>query len=309
MKKSFTLILLALLCVCGFAQTIDPVLKQEMRQRSDDEKIKVIVVMKQQYDRQQLNRRAAHYVTRADRREFVVNELKQFAEVSQYDLRRTLDEMERNDMTTAPKIILMANAMYFTATKQAINDLAMRRDVAIIGLDEDRYALFDEEPSPAATTRGITSNVSQVNADQAWELGYTGQGVVVAVIDTGVNYNHLDLADHLWDGGSEYPHHGYDFYNNDNDPMDDNSHGTHCAGTVCGDGTAGQQTGMAPDATLMCVKVLDAGGFGSVSVTCNAMQWAVEQGCDLFSMSLGWADASITERELFRSTCAAQKQT
>ena len=305
MKKSFTLILLALLCVCGFAQTIDPVLKQEMRQRSDDEKIKVIVVMKQQYDRQQLNRRAAHYVTRADRREFVVNELKQFAEASQYDLRRTLDEMERNDMTTAPKIIWMANAMYFSATKQAINDLAMRRDVAIIGLDKDRYALFDEESSPAATTRGITSNVSQVNADQVWELGYTGQGVVVAVIDTGVNYNHLDLADHLWDGGSEYPHHGYDFYNNDNDPMDDHSHGTHCAGTVCGDGTAGQQTGMAPDATLMCVKVLDAGGFGSVSVTCNAMQWAVEQGCDLFSMSLGWADASITERELFRSTCAA----
>ena len=80
MKKSFTLILLALLCVCGFAQTIDPVLKQEMRQRRDDEKIKVIVVMNQQYDRQQLNRRAAHYVTRADRREFVVNELKQFAE-------------------------------------------------------------------------------------------------------------------------------------------------------------------------------------------------------------------------------------
>ena len=305
MKKSLTLILLALFCICGYAQIIDPVLRQEMEQRSDDEKIKVVVIMKPQYDRQQLNRRAAHYVTRADRREFVVNELKQFAETTQYELRSTLSEMERQDMTTTPKIIWMANALYFSANKQAINDLAMRRDVAIIGLDEKKYALFEEESRPAGNTRGITSNVTQVNADQVWDLGYTGQGVVVAVIDTGVNYNHLDLADHLWDGGAEYPHHGYDFCNNDNNPMDDHSHGTHCAGTVCGDGTAGQQTGMAPDATLMCVKVLDSGGSGYVSVTCNAMQWAVEQGCDLFSMSLGWANASITERELFRNTCMA----
>ena len=305
MRKTLTLVLLALFCICGYAQTIDPVLMNEMRQRTDDEKIKVVVIMKSQYGRQQLGRRAAYYTTRAERREFVVNELKQFAEATQYDLRNTLAEMESHDMTTAPKIIWMANAMYFSATKQAIRDLAMRRDIGIIGLDEEKYALFNEDTSPASLTRDITPNVTQVNADQVWDLGYTGLGVVVAVIDTGVNYNHLDLADHLWDGGSEYPNHGYDFYNNDNDPMDDHSHGTHCAGTVCGDGTAGQQTGMAPDATLMCVKVLNSSGSGTVAVTCNAMQWAVEQGCDLFSMSLGWADATLTERVLFRNTCMA----
>ena len=305
MKKTITFLLLALFSICGYAQTIDPVLIQEMRQRTDDEKIKVVVIMKSQYDRQQLGRRAAHYVTRAERREFVVHELKQFAEATQYDLRNTLAEMESQDMTTAPKIIWMANAMYFSATKQAINDLAMRRDVALIGLDEEKHVLFDEESRPASNTREITSNVTQVNADQVWNLGYTGQGVVVAVIDSGVNYNHLDLADHLWDGGAEYPHHGYDFYNNDNDPMDDNSHGTHCAGTVCGDGTAGSQTGMAPDATLMCIKVLSSGGNGSAATTCYAMQWAAEQGADLFSMSLGWANSTIAERTLFRNTCAA----
>ena len=305
MKKALTLALFAIICICGYAQTIDPVLLQEMGQRSDNEKIKVVVIMKSQYDRQQLGRRAAHYTTRAARREFVVNELKQFAEATQYDLRHSLSEMERHDMTTAPKIIWMANALYFSATKQAINDLAERDDIEIIGFDEKKYALFNEEPRPANMTREIAPNVTQVNADMVWNIGYTGQGVVVAVIDTGVNYNHLDLADHLWDGGDEYPNHGYDFFNNDNDPMDDHGHGTHCSGTVCGDGTAGQQTGMAPDATLMCVKVLDSEGMGEVSVTCNAMQWAVEQGCDLFSMSLGWAEASITERTLFRNTCAA----
>ena len=305
MKKTLSFVLMALFCICGYAQTIDPVLLQEMEGRTGVEKIKVIVIMKSQYDRQQLGRSAAHYTTRAERREFVVNELKQFAETSQYELRSTLSEMERQDMTTAPKIIYMANALYFSATKQAINDLAMRRDVELIGLDEKKHVLFDEDPSLASNIPGITSNVTQVNADQVWDLGYTGQGVVVAVIDTGVNYSHLDLADHLWDGGSEYPYHGYNFAYENLDPMDDYGHGTHCAGTVCGDGTAGKQTGMAPDATLMCVKVLDANGYGEASVTCNAMQWAVEQGCDLFSMSLGWPGATLTERMLFRNTCAA----
>ena len=122
MKKTFSLVLLALFCICGYAQTIDPVLLQEMQRRSDNEKIDVIVIMKSQYDRQQLNRHASHFATRAERREFVVNELKQFAEASQYDLRHSLSEMERQDMTTAPKIIWMANALYFSATKQAIID-------------------------------------------------------------------------------------------------------------------------------------------------------------------------------------------
>ena len=301
MKKALAFVLFIFYCICGHTQTIDPVLALEMRQRSDDEKIKVVVIMKSQYDRQQLGRSAAHYASRAERREFVVNELKRFAESTQHELRSTLSEMERQNMATTPKIIWMANALYFSASKQAINDLSNRRDIEIIGLDEEKYWLFDEESRPASNIRGITPNVTQVNADQVWDLGYTGQGVVVAVIDTGVNYNHLDLADHLWDGGSEYPNHGYDFINEDNDPMDDHGHGTHCAGTLCGDGTAGLQTGIAPDATLMCVKVLRSDGYGTSSVISDAMQWVVEQGCDLFSMSLGNHDPSLTERMLFRN--------
>ena len=305
MKQTITFILLTFICICGYAQTLDPALLEEMGQRGEDEKINVVVIMKSQYDREQLNRRADYFVSRAERREFVVNELKQFAEASQYELRSTLSEMEKHDMTTTPRIIWMANALYFSATKQAINDLAQRKDIAIIGFDEKKYVLFDEASRPASPTREITPNVTQVNADKVWDLGYTGQGVVVAVIDTGVNYNHLDLADHLWDGGDAYPNHGFDLMNVDNDPMDDHGHGTHCAGTVCGDGTAGSQTGMAPDATLMCVKVLDDYGWSTAAITCEGMQWAVEQGCDLFSMSLGWIEPTQMESTLFRNTCAA----
>ncbi len=307
MKKLLFLFLTTLLCVSGFAQVvIDPLLSEEMTRRNDDEKIPVFVIMKAQYDRTQLNGRAAWFTTRAERREFVVNELKEFANATQYDLRHSLAEMERNGMVATPHVLWMANAIGLSANKAAINDIARRNDVLIIGYNIERnWIPEDEAPRPASATREITQNVLQVNADDVWALGYTGEGVVVAVIDTGVNYNHLDLADHLWDGGSEFPHHGYDVYNNDNDPMDDHGHGSHCSGTVCGDGTAGSQTGMAPNATLMCVKCLNANGGGGADPISAGIQWAVEHGCDMFSMSLGIANSTVAERTLLRHTCEA----
>lgn len=304
MKKAITIILLALSCIMGYTQTIDPVLLEEIGRCRDNEKIRVFVIMRQQYDQQQLNSRAAHYTTRVERREFVVNELKQFAETSQYDLRHILAEMQRGDLVSEPKVLWIANAIFFEATREAILSLADRSDIMVIGFDEERNWLPDgEESQPANPTRGITSNVTQVNANQVWNLGYTGQGVVVAVIDSGVNYNHLDLVDHLWDGGTEFPHHGYDIYNNDNNPMDDHGHGTHCAGTVCGDGTAGSQTGVAPDATLMCVKCLNSIGRCNDSHVISAMQWAVDHGCDVISMSLGGHGHSGAEKTIIRNAC------
>ena len=296
-----------LLCVSGFAQAIiDPLLSEEMTRRNDDEQIKVIVIMKSQYDRAELTRRANYYATRAERREFVVNELKEYTAASQYDLRRSLSEMQRGAMVTEPTVLWMANALYFDATKAAIQDLARRNDIEIIGYAVEHNWIPDgEEASPASASREITQNVIQVGANQVWELGFTGEGVVVAVIDTGVNYNHVDLVNHLWDGGSDFPNHGYDVFNNDNNPMDDQGHGSHCAGTVCGDGSGASQTGMAPDATLMCVKCLGSDGNGGAQNISAGIQWAVEHGCDMFSMSLGIPNSSVAERTLLRNTCVA----
>ncbi len=307
MKKLFTLLVMVFVCMSGYAQTfIDPQLREEMNRRNDDEQMTVIVIMKSQYDRTQLNRRANYFTTRAERREFVVNELKDFSAASQYDLRHSLAEMERNGMVTEPTILWMANALYFDATKAAIQDIARRNDIEIIGFAKEYNWIPESDAArQAVATREITQNVIKVGANQVWEQGYLGQGVVVAVIDTGVNYNHVDVADHLWDGGSEFPHHGYDVKNHDNDPMDDQGHGSHCSGTVLGDGTAGSQTGMAPEATLMCVKCLDNTGNGGAQNISEGIQWAVEHGCDMFSMSLGLPLSSIPDRTLLRHTCEA----
>ena len=300
-------LLMLILCMAGYAQAIlDPSLSEEMARRNDDEQIKVIVVMKSQYNRAQLNRRAEHYASRAGRREFVVNELKEFAAASQYDLRRSLSEMERKGWVSSPIVLWMANALSFDATQAAICDLARRSDIEIIGHSIDYECIPDGEVVLTASPTGeITPNLIQVHADQVWDLGYRGEGVVVAIIDTGVNYVHYDLADHLWDGGEAFPHHGYDVVFHDDDPMDDHGHGTHCAGILCGDGTAGVQTGMAPEVTLMCVKAMNANGHCSGTNISEGIQWAIEHGCDMFSMSMGIPNASTSDRILLRRTCEA----
>lgn len=308
MKKLLFTILLVVISLSGIAQAspIEPLLAEEMDRHSAEEMIPVVVIMNTRCDLTQLNRQADHFTTRAARRDFVVNELKQFAAASQYDLRKALAEMESHGMVTLSRDLWIANALSLNATKGAILDLAKRTDLKSIGFDKEyRWIPEDEASTTTPNLRDIAANVSQVNANAVWALGYTGEGVVVAVIDSGVNYNHVDLADHLWDGGEAFPHHGYDVFNNDDDPMDDHRHGTHCAGTVCGDGTAGSQTGMAPDATLMCIKCMGANGTGSTTALCDGIQWAIEHGCDLFSMSLGMNGAPAELCSLIRSTCDA----
>ena len=293
MKRMAFFLLLMMAIPTVFAQT-------------NDEKTEVVVLMKSQYNRLALSRQAGYFTSRTERRDYVVKELKTFSEASQYDLRQTLDEMERQGMVESIHSLWMSNALYFSATESALSSLSERSDIALISRNiKHQWIPEGEKPTKAIDSREITPNITQVNADQVWTLGYTGQGVVVAVVDSGVNYEHEDLADHLWDGGIEFPHHGYDIVNDDNDPMDDKGHGTHCAGTVLGDGTAGSLTGVAPEATLMCVKSIAADGFGGAVNIAGGMEWAVEHGCDVISMSLGMVGAEVADKEILRRTCEA----
>ena len=289
MKK--TILTLVLFC-CGFIGFAQ-------------EPVEVVVTMKAQYDRIQLCRQADFYPTKAARRDYVVNELKAFTKASQQDLMVTLNALEQQGLVSSIHSLWSANAVHFTTKEEVVLALAERPDIESIspvkqylcipeeGMKQEYQPLYDY----------IAPNITKVQANQVWELGFTGQGVVIAILDSGVNYNHMDLVDHLWDGGEEFPNHGYDIVNNDDDPMDDTGHGTHCAGTICGDGTAGIITGMAPDATLMCVKCVDSNGYTTAPDLVRSMEWAVEHGCDAMSLSLGLAKAEPSVKELLRHTC------
>ena len=228
-----------------------------------DEPVEVMVLLKARYDRTELCRRADYCPTRAARRDYVISELKAFAEASQHDLMLTLNELEQQGLVSSVHSLWSANAICLTTTEEVVQMLMDRPDIESV-TPVRKYQCFPEEEMTSEvkdySRYTIAPSLTQVNAPQVWAQGNEGQGVVVAVVDSGVNYNHVDIADHLWDGGEEFPHHGYDFANMDDDPMDDFGHGTHCAGIVCGDGTAGLRTGVAPAATLMCVKCTDNEG-------------------------------------------------
>ncbi|MBI2640215.1 MAG: S8 family serine peptidase [Candidatus Sungbacteria bacterium] len=132
---------------------------------------------------------------------------------------------------------------------------------------------------------------SQIGANTVQSGGNTGVGRKIAVVDTGYNYNHPELF-------SSYLG-GYDFVNNDNDPFDDNGHGSHVAGIITADGVVDASSkGVAPDVGVVALKVLDSSGSGFFSDVAEAIYFAVngadgvfgtadDPGVDAINMSLG----------------------
>jgi len=126
--------------------------------------------------------------------------------------------------------------------------------------------------------------VSKISADKVWEKGITGKGVIVAVIDTGVDYTHPALKGKVVlpvkDAKPEDCT-GWNFANKVSDPMDDQGHGTHVSGTIAGDGV-----GVAPGAKILGVKFLDKDGSGTLEDALSAIQYAID--CKVNVMSNSW---------------------
>ncbi|WP_445636080.1 Peptidase S8/S53 domain-containing protein [Nostoc sp. DSM 114161] len=140
-----------------------------------------------------------------------------------------------------------------------------------------------------------------VKAPEAWAQGYTGQGVVVAVVDTGVDRNHEDLRNNIWtnaneiadngidDDGNGYvdDNYGWNFSGNNNNTLDGNGHGTHVSGTIAGENNNYGVTGIAYNAKIMPVKVLNDSGSGSYNSIAKGIRYAVDNGADVINLSLG----------------------
>ncbi|MBE0565955.1 MAG: choice-of-anchor D domain-containing protein [Krumholzibacteria bacterium] len=143
---------------------------------------------------------------------------------------------------------------------------------------------------------------ADISATSAWDVFTGSDDVVIAIIDTGLDYNHPDIAANAWVNPGEIPGngidddgngfiddvYGWDFINDDNDPMDDNGHGTHCGGTIGGVGDNGiGVAGVNWNVKLMGLKFLSAGGSGSTADAVEAIQYATMMGVRLTSNSWG----------------------
>lgn len=136
---------------------------------------------------------------------------------------------------------------------------------------------------------------NDMNAETAWDEQTDCRNTVVAVLDTGINYTHEDLAGNMWQGGTANPNHGYDFVDHDDDPLPSagESHGSHVAGTIGAVGNnARGTTGVCWQAEIMSVRVLGPGGSGTTASIIEGVDFAVNQGAKIINMSLGGTGGS-----------------
>ncbi len=201
-------------------------------------------------------------------------------------------------MTAAQAIALMAKdeRVAYAVTNDILHSYGDATPVVPNDLDPKLWGLNN-------TGQGGGTADADIDAPEAWAIS-TGSrsGPVIAVIDTGVDYNHPDLKNNIWTNSKEIPGdgidndgngviddvHGYNAITNSGNPMDDHYHGTHCAGTIGGEGNNGAGVvGVNWQAQIMPVKFLSGSGSGTLADAIKALVYAGNNGARITSNSWG----------------------
>jgi len=219
-----------------------------------------------------------------------------------FDDERVIDELIQLSKSHGSEIEIShaLNVIYWTnwnpVLKREIEEVE-----GVVAVDVERRVSNLFEPNDEYFDNTFSWGQKRINAEDAWDYTLGSQDVIIAVLDTGIDYTHADLAANMWRNSST-GYYGYDFWNDDNDPMDDNRHsyeqgiwkpntyvyhGTHVAGIAGAvmDNAIGI-SGMA-QAKLMAVKVMNESGEGTDATVAQGIEYAVQMGADVICMSLG----------------------
>ena len=238
----------------------------------------------------------------------------------------------RVDLTRWRKLTLPAG----TDLDEAIEELSLDPRIEVVESNFERGLLGDPSEKPAQDTSETSSLVaaddprkgeqwalSRTRTEEAWQWlednGYPAWGdrnIVVAVIDSGVDYTHEDLAGNMWVNAGEIPDNGVDddnngfvddvygadvvgsIYDHDGDPQDDNGHGTHVAGIIAAQGNNGIGIiGVAPNAQIMAIKAAQYSGALTSTDISEGILYAYQQGADIINMSFGGPGRSVLTEE------------
>ena len=236
------------------------------------------------------------------------------------------------DLTRWRKLSLPAG----TDLDEAIEELELDPRVEVVEANFERTLKGESSEKQAIASGGTSSLVAaddprkseqwaldRANVEDAWEYleseGHPAWGdrnIVVAVIDSGVDYTHEDLAGNMWVNAGEIPDNGQDddnngfvddvygadvvgsTYDHDGDPQDDNGHGTHVAGIIAAQGNNGIGIiGVAPNAQIMAIKAAQYSGALTSTDISEAILYAYQQGADIINMSFGGSGRSVLEEE------------
>lgn len=244
--------------------------QQQLSGLQADEAITVIVQL-----RQKASLPNGRGLGRAERLSRVIEALTLTAEKTQGSIKKLLDDRKSDGRVKEYSSFWIFNGFSVTATSDAIQELARHPDVLLITPDQIDVV-------PASVSFALTNsepNISLVNAPALWSMGYTGQGVVVASMDSGVSLSHADLAG-AWRGGSNS---WYDPYGQHPNPTDLSGHGTWTMGVMVGGDSGGSSIGVAPGAQWIAVKMFNDAGTSTATAIHQGFQWLLNPDGDPLS--------------------------
>lgn len=180
--------------------------------------------------------------------------------------------------------------------KEKVEEYSHRPDVVYAEPNYYAQALFaPNDPLYSYQWNFGTSDIGGIGMENAWNITTGNPGVIVAIVDTGIAYENYSIYMKAPDLASASFVQGYDFVNNDSHPNDDNSHGTHVAGTVAQNtGNGIGVAGVAYNTSLMPVKVLNKSGSGTYANIAYGIRYAADNGARVINMSLGGSSSSTT---------------
>ena len=198
----------------------------------------------------------------------------------------------------------IVSGLYLLKTDEDVTTVvsAYASTAGVIYAEADRVVTAQAVPNDPKYADGSLWSLTNAQAQGAWDITTGSDEVIIAVIDSGIKYDHEDLKDNMWINTNEIPnngidddgngyvddYYGYNFIDETSDPMDDNGHGTHCAGTIGAVGNNGiGVTGMNWNTRLMALKVLGSNIGGNSSAILEALAYAYKNGAKIASMSLG----------------------
>ena len=237
---------------------VDPGVQSSMAKLQPGEMMTVIVTLRTQADLSNV-----HSANRAKRLEGVVRSLQATANGTQNRLIGLLNSYAAQGLVQSYSPLWVFNGISVTGTSMVIEALAQDPDVLKITPDDISVVTTLGTPEP---------NITLVNAPALWGLGYLGQSVVVASMDSGVDASHPDLASR-WRGGSNS---WYDPYNQHSTPVDMSGHGTWTTGIMVGGDAGGTSLGVAPGAQWIAVKIFNDQGSSTATAIHQGFQWLLD---------------------------------
>lgn len=249
------------------AAPIDPALQTALKNQAPGQTTPVSVILADQLDPKTIKGK-----DQAEIKKNLVAALQKKADATQSNLRKLVQTRQTQGLVQTFTPLWIQNAISLNADSAVINELARLPEVASITLDETfpappKLASSQLTPAPDAAE----NNLTKINAPSVWSQGFTGQNVVIASLDTGVDYTHPDLSAQYLNNANSW----YDPYGENPLPADISGHGTQTMGVLVGRNISGTSIGVAPDARWIAAKIFNNAGNAVTSKVHLAFQWVL----------------------------------